>query len=92
MISEFNSRLKAIEKVASIENDEDFLLRRLLAFKDYCEVPSGLAKREALEAWHKVDPEESARKITEALEARIVQAKARSSENAKTASLAGWKS
>jgi len=92
MISEFNSRLKAVEKVASVESNDDILLRKLSAFKDYCEAPSGLAKREALEAWHQLDPTESAAKMAELLETRIVQAKARSSENMQIASLAGWKS
>jgi len=90
MISEFNSRLKAVEKVASVESNDDILLRKLSAFKDYCEAPSGSTKRAALKAWHRLDPTESAIKIAEVIEQRIALAKKTSIENQNIAMLAGW--
>lgn len=91
MISEFNSRLKSIEKLASIDDGNDSLLRRLLAYQNFCQTPAGSAKeKDALDAWHKLDPTERAIKIAEVIEQRIALAKKTSSENQNIVMLAGW--
>ncbi len=91
MTSEFNSRLKSIEKLASIEDENDSLLRKVLAYRDYCESPAGSTQeKDALDAWHKLDPTESVVKYAEAIERRIELAKKVSEENRQIALLAGW--